>query len=64
MEQMSENAANKKEILSDLIAKESAVASSLSDSSADSGTDSSSQASGDDDPREMSEWEKKLEKLG
>ena len=64
MEQMSENAANKKEILSDLIAKESAVASSLSDSSADSGTDSPSQASGDDDPREMSEWEKKLEQLG
>ena len=63
MEQMSENAANKKEILSDLIAKESAVASSLSDSSADSGTDSPSQASGDD-PREMSEWEKKLEQLG
>ena len=36
---------------------------SLSDSSADSGTDSPSQSSGDD-PREMSEWEKKLEQLG
>ena len=64
MEQMSENAANKKEILSNLIAKESSTTSSSSDSVADNSSDSSSPGSDGDEVRAMSEWEKKLEQLG
>ena len=63
MEQMLENAANKKEILSNLIARESSP-SSVDDSTVDTSSDSSHASSGEDDSREMSEWEKKLEKLG
>ena len=61
MEQMLENAANKKEILSNLIARESS-ASSVDD--VDTSSDSPQQSVGTDDSRDMSEWEKKLEKLG
>ena len=63
MEQMLENAANKKEILSNLIARESSPLS-VDDSTVDTSSDSSQASSGEDDSREMSEWEKKLEKLG
>ena len=63
MEQMLENAANKKEILSNLIARESSP-SSVDDSTVDTSSDFSQASSGEDDSREMSEWEKKLEKLG
>jgi hypothetical protein len=63
MEQMLENAANKKEILSNLIARESSP-SSVDDSTVDTSSDSPQASSGEDDSREMSEWEKKLEKLG
>ena len=61
MEQMLENAANKKEILSNLIARESSA--SLGDD-VDTSSDSPQQSAGTDDSRDMSEWEKKLEKLG
>ena len=61
MEQMLENAANKKEILSNLIARESSTSSG---DDVDISSDSPQQSSGSDDSREMSEWEKKLEKLG
>ena len=63
MEQMLENAANKKELLSDLIAKENSPLLS-DDSAVDSSSDSPQPSAGADDSREMSEWEKKLEKLG
>ena len=63
MEQMLENAANKKEILSNLIARESS-ASSGAGADADTSSDSLQQSAGTDDSRDMSEWEKKLEKLG
>ena len=64
MEQMLENAANKKEILSNLIAKESSPLSG-DDTAVDVSSDSpQASAAGEDDSREMSEWEKKLEKLG
>ena len=63
MEQMLENAANKKEILSNLIAGESAP-SSGDDSAVETSSDSPQSSAGADDSREMSEWEKKLEKLG
>ena len=59
MEQMLENAANKKEILADLIARESKPAA------AEEGTNGEASAnSGGEGDREMSEWEKKLEQLG
>ena len=61
MEQMLENAANKKEILSNLIARESSTSSG---DDVDISSDSPQQSSGSDDSRDMSEWEKKLEKLG
>jgi hypothetical protein len=59
MEQMLENAANKKEILADLIAREGkpTVAEEATDGEASVGP------AGEGD-REMSEWEKKLEQLG
>ena len=63
MEQMLENAANKKELLSDLIAKENSPLLS-DDSAVDSSSDSPQPSAGADDSRTMSEWEKKLEKLG
>jgi hypothetical protein len=63
MEQMLENAANKKEILSNLIARESSPPSG-NDNAVDTSSDSPQSSVGEDDPREMSEWEKKLEKLG
>ncbi|MEC8839735.1 MAG: hypothetical protein VYA09_06290 [Candidatus Neomarinimicrobiota bacterium] len=61
MEQMLENAANKKEILSNLIARESSTSSG---DDVDISSDSPQQSAGTDDSRDMSEWEKKLEKLG
>ena len=59
MEQMLENAANKKEILADLIAREtkSAAAEEATNGEAAAG-------SAEEGDREMSEWEKKLEQLG
>ncbi len=59
MEQMLENAANKKEILADLIARETKpdVAEEVTNGEASEGS------VGESD-REMSEWEKKLEQLG
>ena len=59
MEQMLENAANKKEILADLIARETkpTVAEEATNGEASAGS------TGESD-REMSEWEKKLEQLG
>jgi hypothetical protein len=59
MEQMLENAANKKEILADLIARETKpdVAEEATNGEASAGS------AGEGD-REMSEWEKKLEQLG
>ena len=59
MEQMLENAANKKEILADLIARETKpdVAEEVTNGKASEGS------AGESD-REMSEWEKKLEQLG
>ena len=59
MEQMLENAANKKEILADLIAREAkpTVAEEATNGEV------SSDSTGESD-REMSEWEKKLEQLG
>ena len=59
MEQMLENAANKKEILADLIARETKPDV---DEEVTNG-ESSSGSKGESD-REMSEWEKKLEQLG
>jgi len=61
MEQMLENAANKKEILSNLIARESSTSSG---DDVDISSNSPQQSAGTDDSRDMSEWEKKLEKLG
>ena len=59
MEQMLENAANKKEILADLIARETKpdVAEEATNGKASAG-------SAEESDREMSEWEKKLEQLG
>ena len=59
MEQMLENAANKKEILADLIARETkpTVAEEATNGEASVGS------TGEGD-REISEWEKKLEQLG
>ncbi len=59
MEQMLENAANKKEILADLIARETKpdVAEEATNGEASAGS------AGESD-RAMSEWEKKLEQLG
>ena len=59
MEQMLENAANKKEILADLIARETKpdVAEEVTNGEASEGS------AGESD-RDMSEWEKKLEQLG
>ena len=59
MEQMLENAANKKEILADLIARETKpdVAEEVTNGEASEGS------AGESD-REMREWEKKLEQLG
>ena len=59
MEQMLENAANKKEILADLIARETKpdVVEEVTNGEASEGS------AGESD-REMSEWEKKLEQLG
>ena len=59
MEQMLENAANKKEILADLIARETKP------TVAEEGTngEASVGSTGEGD-REISEWEKKLEQLG
>ncbi len=61
MEQMLENAANKKEILSNLIARESSTSSG---DDVGISSDSPQQSAGTDDSRDMSEWENKLEKLG
>ena len=59
MEQMLENAANKKEILADLIARETNpdVAEEVTNGEA-------SEGSSKEGERDMSEWEKKLEQLG
>ena len=59
MEQMLENAANKKEILADLIARETKpdVAEEVTNGEA-------SEGSSKEGERDMSEWEKKLEQLG
>ena len=59
MEQMLENAGNKKEILADLIARETKpdVVEEVTNGEASEGS------AGESD-REMSEWEKKLEQLG
>ena len=59
MEQMLENAANKKEILADLIARETKpdVAEEVTNGEA-------SEGSSIEGERDMSEWEKKLEQLG
>ena len=56
---MLENAANKKEILADLIARETKpdVAEEATNGEASAG-------SAEESDREMSEWEKKLEQLG
>ena len=59
MEQMLENAANKKEILANLIARETkpTVVEEATNGEASAG-------STEEGDREMSEWEKKLEQLG
>ena len=59
MEQMLENAANKKEILADLIARETKpdVAEEVTNGEV-------SEGSSKEGERDMSEWEKKLEQLG
>ena len=59
MEQMLENAANKKEILADLIAREAkpTVAEEATNGEVSEGSSKESE-------RDMSEWEKKLEQLG
>ena len=59
MEQMLENAANKKEILADLIARETKP-----DVSEEVTNGEASEGSAGESDREMSEWEKKLEQLG
>ena len=59
MEQMLENAANKKEILADLIAKETTP-----DVAEEATNGEVSASSAGESDREMSEWEKKLEQLG
>ena len=59
MEQMLENAANKKEILADLIARE--TKSAVADETTNGEASADSTGEGD---REISEWEKKLEQLG
>ena len=59
MEQMLENAANKKEILADLIARETKP-----DVDEESTNGEASAGSTGESDREMSEWEKKLEQLG
>ena len=64
MEQMLENAANKKEILSDLIAKESPTASNSDDNIDNKLESSQSAATSKEGARETSAWEKKLEQLG
>ena len=59
MEQMLENAANKKEILANLIARETKP------TVVEEGTNGEAAAgSAEEGDREMSEWEKKLEQLG
>jgi hypothetical protein len=59
MEQMLENAANRKEILADLIARETKPAA------VEEATNGEAAAgSAEEGDREMSEWEKKLEQLG
>ena len=64
MEQMLENAANKKEILSDLIAKESPTASNSDDNIDNKLESSQSAATSKEGARKTSAWEKKLEQLG
>ena len=59
MEQMLENAANKKEILADLIARETKP-----DVDEEATNGEASAGSVGESDREMSEWEKKLEQLG
>ena len=59
MEQMLENAANKKEILADLIARETKTTAAEETTNGEASTGSTGE--GD---REISEWEKKLEQLG
>ena len=59
MEQMLENAANKKEILADLIARETKP-----DVDEEATNGEASEGSKGESDREMSEWEKKLEQLG
>ena len=59
MEQMLENAANKKEILADLIARETKP-----DVAEEATNGESSAGSAEESDRDMSEWEKKLEQLG
>ncbi len=59
MEQMLENAANKKEILADLIARETKP-----DVAEEATNGEPSAGSAGESDREMSEWEKKLEQLG
>ena len=59
MEQMLENAANKKEILADLIARETKP-----DVDEEATNGEASAGSAEESDREMSEWEKKLEQLG
>ena len=59
MEQMLENAANKKEILADLIARETKP-----DVSEEVTNGEASEGSAGESDRDMSEWEKKLEQLG
>ena len=59
MEQMLENAANKKEILADLIARETKP-----DVTEEATNGEASAGSEEESDREMSEWEKKLEQLG
>jgi hypothetical protein len=59
MEQMLENAANKKEILADLIARETKPAAGEEATNGEAAA-----GSAEEGDREMSEWEKKLEQLG
>ena len=59
MEQMLENAANKKEILADLIARETKP-----DVDEEATNGEASAGSAGESDRAMSEWEKKLEQLG
>ena len=59
MEQMLENAANKKEILADLIAREANPTVAEEATNVEASVGSTGEGG-----REMSEWEKKLEQLG